>query len=350
MAKPPKSRTGINPSFKKQFLRKKKGLTLEDFVEGIRNGDRSVLGRAITLLESQLTDHQELGQEIINACLPYSGGAIRIGVTGAPGVGKSTFIEAIGQYLTARDHKVAVLAIDPTSPVSKGSILGDKTRMYELSLDPKAFIRPSPAGTTLGGVAQKTREAMLLCEAAGYDVILIETVGVGQSEVAVHAMVDFFLLLLLPGAGDELQGIKRGIVEMADLLVVNKADGERETLAKKAKRAYANALHLFPPKENQWFPEVRLCSAIEKAGLEEIWKVVKHFEETTKRNGAFERKRKSQLSNWFQQSIDEGLKSYFKNDEQIKERLATIEQQVLSGKISPYLAAQQLLDLFFKNI
>ncbi|MEO0341715.1 MAG: methylmalonyl Co-A mutase-associated GTPase MeaB, partial [Bacteroidota bacterium] len=261
------------------------------------------MSQAITLIESQKQTDQEKGQAVLNACLPFTGGATRIGITGTPGVGKSSFIEAFGCYLTEQKSKVAVLAIDPSSPLSKGSILGDKTRMERLSRDPLAFIRPSPTAGSLGGVAQKTRETMLLCEAAGYEIILLETVGVGQSEVAVHALSDFFLLLLLPGAGDELQGIKRGIVEMADLIAVNKSDGDRKPLAKRTQQAYRSALHLFPPKPSAWTPPVELCSAIKETGMDTIWKQIQKYQETTKSNGYWPQNRAEQVKYWFRESL-----------------------------------------------
>jgi LAO/AO transport system kinase len=316
-------------------------------VEKILQGDRIALSKAITLIESTRPEHQELAEQVIDACIPYSGKSIRIGITGTPGVGKSTFIEALGSLLTSNGKKVAVLAIDPTSQISKGSILGDKTRMEQLSRDPLAFIRPSPAGESLGGVARKTRETVILCEAAGFEHVFIETVGVGQSEITVHSMVDLFLLLLLPGAGDELQGIKRGIVEMADIVAVNKADGERLELAKKSKRAYVNALHLFPPKESAWTPKVELCSSTEKSGIEAIWSAIQSFEEHVQSNGWKEENRKRQAKFWFMETIKDSLFATFFQHDEVKNAFTKLENQVLESQISPFKAAHDLLKKFF---
>ena len=321
--------------------------TATEYTEGILRGDRIFLSRAITLIESKLAEHHTLAQEIIEKCLPYTGRSTRIGITGSPGVGKSTFIEAFGMHLIDQENrKPAVLAIDPSSQKNKGSILGDKTRMEKLSTHPQAFIRPTPAGDSLGGVAAKTRESMLLCEAAGYDTILIETVGVGQSEIAVHSMVDFFLLLLLPGAGDELQGIKRGIVEMADLIAINKADGDRTEPAKSARKDYAMALHLFPPKESGWTPKVVTCSALEQNGMAEIWEQINSFLSLTKQNGWFENNRKQQAKNWFYELLEQGLKQLFYKDEKVSGKLKAIEQEVIQGKVSSANAAKRLLEIF----
>lgn len=335
----------LNPNLKK---RHRAAWALEDYVTGIRSGSRVALSRAITLLESTRPAHQELGQQILEACLPHSGQSVRIGITGTPGVGKSTFIEALGQYLIGQGKRLAVLAVDPSSQVSHGSILGDKTRMEELSRKEEAFIRPSPAGQSLGGVARKTRETILLCEAAGYDTILVETVGVGQSEIAVHSMTDFFLLLLLPGAGDELQGIKRGIVEMADLVVVNKADGERLPLAKRAKQEYRNALHLFPPKENGWVPRVEICSAIDGTGVREAWQAISRFVEHTRQSGAFERNRQQQAQYWLREAINHALQALFYAHPEVKKLLSPLEEAVKEGKQSSFQAAEALLAAFQK--
>lgn len=323
---------------------------IADMTEAIRRGDRIKLGQAITLIESTRADHQMQARELINYCLPHSGKSIRIGVTGSPGVGKSTFIEALGSYLVNQNKKVAVLAIDPTSQISKGSILGDKTRMEKLSNHPLAFVRPSPAGESLGGVARKTREAIILCETAGYEVIFVETVGVGQSETAVHSMVDIFLLLLLPGAGDELQGIKRGIVEMADIIIVNKADGERLNLAKQARQAYANALHFLLPKESGWVPKFMTCSALYETGIAETWALIESFSAFSKENLFFEKNRKQQAGYWFYQSLREGLERSFFENEIIKQQLKKAEAEVLEQKRSPFEAAQALLDFFLKSV
>ena len=296
-------------------------------------GNRSALARAITLVESTLAEHQQEALSIIQDILPHSGLSLRIGITGVPGVGKSTFIEALGKHLTAQGIKVAVLAIDPSSEKSGGSILGDKTRMHELSVDDLAFIRPSPTAGSLGGVAKKTRESILLCEAAGYEVIFIETVGVGQSETAVHSMVDVFVLLLLAGAGDELQGIKRGIMEMADILLVNKADGDNLINAKKTQAQYKTALHLFPPDSNGWAPKVDICSALEKKYIDKTWKTIETYLNWIKERGALQRKRKEQNRYWFHQMIKTRLENdfYKQNQSQIND----LEQQVIEAKLSP---------------
>ncbi len=334
----------INPDF--HFNRKKDNPSVSAYIEGILAGNRVLLSQAITLIESTRSDHQDLAQQIIEQCLPHAGKSIRIGITGTPGVGKSTFIESFGMHITQEDKNVAVLAIDPTSQVSKGSILGDKTRMMHLSMNEKAFIRPSPAGNSLGGVARKTRESIILCEAAGFEVIIVETVGVGQSEIAVHSMTDFFLLLLLPGAGDELQGIKRGIVEMADLVAVNKADGEREMMAKQAKAFYKNALHLFPPKENQWIPQVVTCSALSKLGISDIWQLTTDYQRFTQANNFFYDNRKAQSTYWLHDTIEQSLKKQFYQDPSVQSRLKAIEQLVLDGKISSFKGAEELLKIF----
>ncbi len=315
-------------------------------VEGIIKGDTSALGRAITLVESNRKDHLEKANAIVQKCLSRSRDAIRIGITGVPGVGKSTFIETLGTLLIAEGNRVAVLAVDPTSTQSKGSILGDKTRMEELVKNPNAFIRPSPSGETLGGVARKTRETIILCEAAGYSIVLIETVGVGQSETAVHGMVDFFLLLKLSGAGDELQGIKRGIVEMADALVVNKADGENIKKAEAAAKAFKRALHLYPPKENGWIPKALTCSATENTGIDTVWDMILDYIEKNKASGNFLEKRKRQNRNWLYESIEERLKSEFFQDEVIAPEIEKFVTEVMADTISPFHAAEQLIGMF----
>ena len=327
----------------------KKNRTPGEYIEGILRGDRVLLGQAITLIESRKEEHQVLAQSVIEGCLAHSGKSFRIGVTGSPGVGKSTFIDSFGSYLTKKQgRKLAVLAIDPSSQLTKGSILGDKTRMEKLSADAHAFIRPSPAGSSLGGVAQRTREAMLLCEAAGFDTIFIETVGVGQSETAVHGMVDFFLLLLLPGAGDELQGIKRGIVEMADLVAINKADGEREKMAKTARREYARALHLFPAKESGWAPEVVACSATGQTGLHEIWDIMERHRSHVLENGWLEKSRREQARHWFQSLLSEQMHHYFFQKGKFAEQMQKLEKEVLKGKLSPARAVRELMGHFAK--
>ncbi|SMD41485.1 LAO/AO transport system kinase [Aquiflexum balticum DSM 16537] len=325
-------------------------LPVEAYVEGILSGDRVILSRAITLVESTLPQDQFLAENVVEKILPYSGKSIRIGITGVPGVGKSTFIEGFGKLLVEKGYKLAVLTIDPSSQKSHGSILGDKTRMEKLSSDKRAYIRPSPAGVSLGGVSAKTREAMLLCEAAGFNIILIETVGVGQSEIAVKGMVDFFLLLMLAGAGDELQGIKKGIIEMCDALVINKADGENITAAKKAKREYTNALHLFPVKENGWNPKVLTCSAIDQIGLSEIWQMIEGFVDQMKRINYLDINRSNQLENWLHDHIGYLLKSSFYENEEIKSSLTKNLSEIKAGKKSPIGLARELVEAFIDGI
>lgn len=327
-----------------------KRLTAEEYIAGIIAGNRIVLSRAITLIESQLENDRTIAQEVLEKILPYSGKAIRIGITGVPGVGKSTFIEAFGKQITSLNKKIAVLAIDPTSQRTKGSIMGDKTRMEELAHDSLAFIRPSPSGSTLGGVANKTRETMLLCEAAGFEIIIIETVGVGQSETVVKGMVDFFLLLMLSGAGDELQGIKRGIMEMADAVAITKADGENQQKAKNARMEYVHALHLFPPTSNNWYPPVLTCSALTKTGLSEIWQVIIDFEKQMQENGYWKKNRQEQSLNWMHDYIKQYLETQFFNDKTVKENLDYISNQVLSESILPIQGANVLLEKHFLGL
>ena len=329
----------------KLIARRKKQLDANDLISKICNGNTTALSRAITLVESTASTHQELAQQILEGCLPHANKSVRIGITGVPGVGKSTFIEALGNHVIKAGKKLAVMAIDPSSSVSHGSILGDKTRMEQLSTNTQAFIRPSAAGDSLGCVARKTREAIMLCEAAGYDVIFIETVGVGQSETAVHAMTDFFLLLKLAGAGDELQGIKRGIMEMADCIVINKADGENINAAKHAKNAFAKALHLYPPKASGWQPKTKLCSALNKEGIEEIWELIERYFEQVKTSGYFEENRKNQNTYWLKSSIENALKDRFYTNAEIQEALQKQLIAINSGETTPFLAAQFLLDL-----
>lgn len=333
----------------KRFLKKNRQLLpVEVYVKGILSGDITLLSKAVTLVESSRVEHQLLAQEIIKQCLPHSGNSVRIGITGVPGVGKSTFIEAVGKHITTQGNKLAVLAIDPSSERTKGSILGDKTRMEELAGDRNAYIRPSPAAGSLGGVARKTRETIVLCEAAGFTHILIETVGVGQSETAVHSMTDFFLLLMLAGAGDELQGIKRGIMEMADLIAINKADGNNMEKAQMAQVQYKNAIHLFPKKESNWDPSVLTCSAFHKTGIEEIWQQVEKYKKATVKNGYFFRKRNEQSTYWMHETIAEQLKQNFYGNPIIKEKLKVLENYVLNDKMSSFIAAGELLDLHAK--
>ena len=326
---------------------RKKALSIDDYVEGILKGDINILSQAITLVESSKTEHQAVAQEVIKRCLPSSGSSIRIGITGVPGAGKSTFIESFGKYLTGQGHKIAVLAIDPSSERSKGSILGDKTRMEELSCDPHAYIRPSPSAGSLGGVARKTREAMILCEVAGFDIILIETVGVGQSETAVHSMVDFFLLIQISGAGDELQGIKRGIMEMADGIIINKADGNNISKAQLAKAQLQSALHLFPPHESGTEPKVLTCSAYEKIGIQEIWDNILNYCSITQQNGYFDKRRREQSKYWMYETINEQLKNRFYNSQ--KENLKIAEEKVLKNEMSSFAAAFELLEKYFSS-
>lgn len=317
----------------------------DGLVKDILNGNRTALSRAITLVESTNPEHLTKANDIIKACLPHTNNSVRIGITGVPGVGKSTFIETFGTYLTSKGKKVAVLAVDPSSTLSKGSILGDKTRMEDLVKDDNAFIRPSPAGNSLGGVARKSRETIILCEAAGFDTILIETVGVGQSETAVHSMVDFFLLLKLAGAGDELQGIKRGIMEMADAIVINKADGDNLKNAKTAKMEFNRALHLYPAKESGWQPKVLLASALKNEGIPDIWELIKAYLKLTKDREFFDHKRREQNKFWLLQTIEDRLKSDFYNHPLIKKELKIQLQRIENGETTPFAAAELLLNL-----
>ncbi len=328
---------------------RRRRLSAREYIDGILNGERAILAQAITLVESSRPDDAELSQEIIEACLPHTGDSVRVGITGVPGVGKSTFIEALGTHLTQeRGERVAVLAIDPSSQKSKGSILGDKTRMEKLAADERAFIRPSPSGGSLGGITRRTRETMLLCEAAGFKNVLVETVGVGQSETAVSAMVDFFLLLMLAGAGDELQGIKRGIMEMSDLIAINKADGNNRQKARTAAREYEGALHLFPPSETGWNPRVVICSALTREGIAEIWSVILDQRRHMMDHGLFEARRQEQARQWMHEMIEQELQSRFRNDPAVKTALAAYERKVSEGRISSFRAARVLLDLHEK--
>ncbi len=338
----------VNPEIhRKTGQFKKKRITVQQYLEGIRSGDRTLLSRAITLIESTLPGDKEQAAELIRLALPFSGNALRVGITGVPGVGKSTFIESFGLQRIEKGDKVAVLAIDPSSLRSRGSILGDKTRMEKLSTHKNAFIRPSASAGTLGGVARKTREAMILCEAAGYDIIFVETVGVGQSETAVAQMVDFFLLLMLPGGGDELQGIKRGIMEMADLIVINKADGDNKTRAEQARREFENALHLFPPLPNGWQPQVLTASSLTGENLPQVWKKMEDYLHLTRQNGFFEKHRQQQDYRLFEETIRQEIRNRFFGHPEIKKRLETYKQKITSRQISPYEASRQLLDFYF---
>lgn len=343
---PPQINEAAAHAFK---TRKRRHLSLTDYVEGILRGDRVLLSKAITLIESALPRDYELAQQIIEKCIPFSGNSLRIGITGVPGAGKSTFIEAFGTFLTARQNKVAVLAVDPSSEISKGSILGDKTRMEQLSVDENAFVRPSPSAGSLGGVARKTREIIILCEAAGFNIVLVETVGVGQSETAVHSMVDFFLLLMLAGAGDELQGIKRGIIEMCDAMVINKADGDNLIKAAAARVQYQNALHLFPPPQSGWKPRVELCSALQKTGIDMVWQMIEEHGALLKANGHFDLRRQSQQKYRMLETINQALVSRFYQNPAVMALLPLVENSLLQNKLSSYQAASRLLDEYFKK-
>ena len=334
----------VNPYFVRKKRRK---LTTDEYVAGILEGNITTLSQAITLIESNNPDHYAQAQEIIERCLPHSGNSVRIGITGVPGAGKSTFIEAVGNMVTSLHHRLAVLAIDPSSERSGGSILGDKTRMESIVHNPDVFVRPSPSAGSLGGVARKTRESIILCEAAGFDVIFIETVGVGQSETAVHSMVDMFMMLQISGAGDELQGIKRGIMEMADMMVITKADGENIHKAQLAKSQYQNALHLFPLPESQWRAKVYTCSSVEKVGLEEVWCGVEEYLDHIKANGYFVGNRNRQNKYWMYETINETLKNNFYRNPAIEACIEGVEQRVLDAKLSSFIAAKELLDIYF---
>ncbi|MDP7174985.1 MAG: methylmalonyl Co-A mutase-associated GTPase MeaB [SAR324 cluster bacterium] len=313
----------------------------------ILQGNRRAIAKAITLLESTRPESFEQGQELLESLLPHAGQALRIGITGVPGVGKSTFIEAIGLFLIEQGHRVAVLAVDPSSQLTGGSIMGDKTRMNELAQHPHAFIRPSPSSGILGGVARKTRETMLICEAAGYDVVIVETVGVGQSETIVASMVDLFLLLMLPNAGDELQGIKKGVLELADLVVINKSDGKQETLAKTAQSEYRKALHLLPSSKNSWTPQILRCSALEKRGMDKIWDSVKSFSKALQNSGEWEIQRRKQTGKWMWSLVEEGLLTNFRNHPDLQKQIPELEKEVESGKMLPTTAARKLLDSWY---
>lgn len=340
----------INPNrLNNSRLAQRNKLSLTDYVDGILSGDRMILSRAVTMIESVKPEHHELAQQIIVKCLPHSGRSIRVGITGVPGAGKSTFIEALGKQITSQNGKLAVLAIDPSSERTKGSILGDKTRMEELANDKNAYIRPSPSAGSLGGVARKTRETVILCEAAGFDTIFIETVGVGQSETAVHSMVDFFLLLQIAGAGDELQGIKRGIMEMADGIVINKADGNNIEKAGLAQSQYRNALHLFPRSQSGWDPKVLTCSSLTKTGIAETWTMITDYISFVRENSFFDERRNQQSKYWMYESINETLKNSFYQHASIKKSIKLFENDVLSDKISSFVAAKALLDMYFDN-
>ena len=336
----------VNPHF---VRKRRRTFSTDEYVEGILRGDITILSQAITLIESNKPEHYDQAQQIIERCLPHAGRSVRIGITGVPGAGKSTFIEAVGNMVVSLHHRLAVLAIDPSSERSGGSILGDQTRMESISANPDIFIRPSPSAGSLGGVARKTRETIVLCEAAGFDVIFIETVGVGQSETAVHSMVDMFMLLQISGAGDELQGIKRGIMEMADMMVITKADGENRQKAELARAQFQSALHLFPMPESGWRPKVYTCSAVAETGLEEVWKGVEEFLDHIESNGYFQSNRNRQNKYWMYESINDALKDSFYRDPAVAAHLADVEQRVLDAKLSSFIAAKELLDIYFDD-
>jgi LAO/AO transport system kinase len=325
---------------------KKRKFSNEELLNGILECNISMLGQAITLVESSHESHQKAAQELVTACLPFSGHAFRVGITGVPGSGKSTFIESLGKHIIEGGGRLAVLAIDPSSERSRGSILGDKTRMEELAGSSRAYIRPSPSGGTLGGVARKTRETIILCEAAGYDTIFVETVGVGQSETAVHSMVDFFLLLMLAGAGDELQGIKRGIMEMADAIVINKADGNNVQKARRAQAEFSNALHLFPPSPSGWVPLVKSCSSLYNEGISDVWDMAREYFDFVSKNGFLKEKRVEQSRYWMYETLKEGIYNQVFNDPVMKKELEIHEQAISEGRITSFMAASSILNKY----
>ena len=339
----------INPDVFASGVKKRKKYSVNEYVKGIRDGNRAILSQAITLVESSLPDHKSAARSIIEKCLPESSTSVRIGITGVPGAGKSTFIETFGLYAVSRGRKVAVLAIDPSSQQSKGSILGDKTRMEKLGNSPDAFIRPSPSAGTLGGVARKSRETIILCEAAGFDTIIVETVGVGQSETAVRSMVDFFLLLMLTGTGDEIQGIKRGIMEMADAIAINKADGQNRLAAETSRIMFQNALSLFPAGRSGWKPLALTCSALDGTGIKEIWDMIAGYVKFTEGTGYFEEMRKQQSVVRMHDVITDSLGSLFYSDERVKALIPVLEKELGEGSVTSYRAAEILLDKYFKK-
>lgn len=341
----------VNPYLRARTQFRRRELTANDYVEGILKGDVTILSRAVTLVESVLPQHHALAQEVIEKCLPYSGNSVRVGISGVPGAGKSTSIDVFGMHvLEEKGGKLAVLAIDPSSEKTKGSILGDKTRMEKLTLHPKSFIRPSPSAGSLGGVARKTRETIVLCEAAGYDKIFVETVGVGQSETAVHSMVDFFLLLQVAGTGDELQGIKRGIMEMADGIVINKCDGDNVERSNLAAGHFRNALHLFPVPDSGWTPKVLTYSGFYGFGIKEIWDMIYQYMDFVKANGYFQYRRNEQNKYWMYESINEHLRNSFYQNDTISKLLEIKEKQILEGQQTSFVAAKELLDIYYSEV
>lgn len=325
---------------------KRKSLTIDDYVNGVLSCNRNILARTITLIESNNPTHHNTAQQVLTKLLLHSGKSLRIGITGVPGAGKSTLIEALGMYLIKQGHKVAVLTVDPSSTVTKGSILGDKTRMENLSKEKNCFIRPSPSGGNLGGVTRKSRETITACEAAGFNIILIETVGVGQSEVTVRSMVDFFLLVLIAGAGDELQGIKRGIMELTDAILINKADGDNEKKANIARSDYNNALHYLQPATKGWTSQAFTGSALKSKGIPELWDVILKFEKTIKQSGVFEQRRKDQSVEWVFRMVEDTLYDEFYNNEKVQKAITSLKHEILKDKITPTLAAEKLLKIF----
>lgn len=341
MSETPRNQAGLKAIHK--IRSKQNEVPADELVAGILRGDRVALGQSITLIESKNAGHREKASQILKACLPHSGRSLRIGITGVPGVGKSTFIDAFGEYLIHHDKRVAVLAIDPSSATTGGSILGDKTRMEKLSINESAFIRPSPSSSTLGGVARKTRESIVLCEAAGYDVILVETVGVGQSETAVHSMTDFFLLLMLAGAGDQLQGIKRGIMELADGMVITKADGENAHAAQKAQTEYQSALHLFPPRNSNWVPQVLTSSAIQQKGIDHVWNMILSYEKWMKERDYFTSNRQSQDENWMMETLHQLLHDEFFSNDSNRQHVIAARLKMVAHELTPFEAAEWIL-------